>query len=235
MTHINRPARKLLNLDERVAPGAAIEDPHVRERVMNVVRTGESVYDELAEGSDYRYASTLVPIRTGDTVDEVVFVMQEAEYARKIEQKIRRRLANRGLVARKTFDDILGGSPEMREAVRTAKQYAVVNSTVLITGETGTGKEMFAQSIHNYSSRSGEAFVAVNCATIPGTCWNRSFSAMWRALSPERSAAARSGSSSWRIMGRYFWMRSAKPVSICRRGCSAHLRNGRSCGSATTG
>lgn len=167
MTHINRPAKKLLNLDERTAPGAEIFGPHVRERVMNVIKTGEGVYDELTEGSDYRYTSTLVPIRAGDAVDEVVFVMQEAEYARKIEQKIRRRLANKGLVARKTFEDILGDSPEMNEAVRTAKQYAVVNSTVLITGETGTGKEMFAQSIHNYSSRCDEAFVAVNCATIP--------------------------------------------------------------------
>ena len=51
--------------------------------------------------------------------------------------------------------------------MQTAKRYAVANSSVLISGETGTGKEMFAQSIHNYSRRRGEAFVAVNCATIP--------------------------------------------------------------------
>lgn len=167
MTHINRPARKLLNLPADAAPGAYMKDDHLRRRAVSTMETGESVYDELTESSDYKYTSTLVPIHTGEAISEAVLVMQEAEYARKIEQKIRRKLAGRGLVARKTFEDILGASPYMREAVGTAKQYAGVNSTVLITGETGTGKEMFAQSIHNYSKRADEAFVAVNCATIP--------------------------------------------------------------------
>ena len=70
-------------------------------------------------------------------------------------------------MAKNTFENICAESPALRETVRIAKQYAVVNSSVLITGETGTGKEMFAQSIHNFSPRRDEAFVAVNCATIP--------------------------------------------------------------------
>lgn len=89
------------------------------------------------------------------------------EYVHKIERKIRQKLANKGLVAKNTFENICAESPALRETVRIAKQYAVVNSSVLITGETGTGKEMFAQSIHNFSPRRDEAFVAVNCATIP--------------------------------------------------------------------
>lgn len=166
VTHVNSPARKLLN-PEGVSVGDELSDRHLLSRLESVISGGESVYDELSESSDYKYTSTLVPIRTGETIDEAVIVLQEVEYARKIEQKARRRLAGKGFVARKTFGDILGESPAMREAVRTARQYADVNSTVLITGETGTGKEMFAQSIHNLSQRKGEAFVAVNCATIP--------------------------------------------------------------------
>lgn len=166
VTHVNSPAKKLLNLDG-AAVGDELPDEHLISRLGGVISGGESVYDELSESSGYKYTSTLVPIRTGETIDEAVIVLQEVEYARKIEQKARRRLAGKGFVARKSFADILGQSPAMREAVRTAKQYAEVNSTVLITGETGTGKEMFAQSIHNRSQRKGEAFVAVNCATIP--------------------------------------------------------------------
>lgn len=100
-------------------------------------------------------------------LSDIVMVMQEVEYVHKIERKIRQKLANKGLVAKNTFENICAESPALRETVRIAKQYAVVNSSVLITGETGTGKEMFAQSIHNFSPRRDEAFVAVNCATIP--------------------------------------------------------------------
>ena len=55
----------------------------------------------------------------------------------------------------------------MRDNVRMARRYSHVDSNVLIMGETGTGKELFAHSIHQESSRSGEPFVALNCAALP--------------------------------------------------------------------
>jgi arginine utilization regulatory protein len=68
-----------------------------------------------------------------------------------------------------TFNDIVGDSPAISEVVQLAKRIAVNISPVLICGETGTGKELFAQSIHNFSLRSKGPFVAINCAAIPGT------------------------------------------------------------------
>lgn len=68
-----------------------------------------------------------------------------------------------------TFEDIIGQSAAVQEAVEFAQRIAVNMSPVLIYGETGTGKELFAQSIHNYSHRSKGPFVAVNCAAIPAT------------------------------------------------------------------
>ena len=68
-----------------------------------------------------------------------------------------------------TFDKIIGVSPGMREAMEFARKVADSRSTVLISGETGTGKEIFAQSIHNASSRRDEAFVVLNCGAIPRT------------------------------------------------------------------
>jgi len=65
------------------------------------------------------------------------------------------------------FHDIIGESREFLESTEVAKLAAQSPSSVLLFGETGTGKELFAQSIHNYSSRRGKKYVAVNCAAIP--------------------------------------------------------------------
>ena len=55
----------------------------------------------------------------------------------------------------------------MKETIQTARKYAHAESNVFIHGETGTGKELFAQSIHNASSRRNGPFVAINCAALP--------------------------------------------------------------------
>lgn len=67
------------------------------------------------------------------------------------------------------FDDIIGNSAKIRETIETAKKFAENLSPILIYGETGTGKELFAQSIHNYGPRAKGPFVAINCAAIPET------------------------------------------------------------------
>ena len=68
-----------------------------------------------------------------------------------------------------TFDEILYSSSAMHRVVTMAKAIARSDSTVLIRGETGTGKELFARAIHSASPRSGKMFVPLNCAAIPDT------------------------------------------------------------------
>lgn len=65
-----------------------------------------------------------------------------------------------------SFDNILGKSKIIKAAIEAAKRVAVTEATVLLTGETGTGKEVFAQAIHNAGSRSKQNFVAVNCSAF---------------------------------------------------------------------
>lgn len=67
-----------------------------------------------------------------------------------------------------SFDNIVGESEGMQKAIKTARRSADSMSTILITGETGTGKELFAQSIHQASQRANGPFMAINCAAIPG-------------------------------------------------------------------
>ena len=73
-----------------------------------------------------------------------------------------------GFRARFCFDDIIGSSPLLVRQVELAKVAAQADSRVLLLGETGTGKELFAQAIHNHSKRKDQPFVATNCAAIPG-------------------------------------------------------------------
>ena len=72
-----------------------------------------------------------------------------------------------GAEARFTFNDIIGNSPKLKEAIRTAQIASRTSSSILIQGETGTGKEMFAQAIHFASHFSKGPFVALNCGAVP--------------------------------------------------------------------
>jgi len=67
------------------------------------------------------------------------------------------------------LDDIIGSGEAIQNVISTAKKMAHSESRIMVLGETGTGKELFAQSIHNYSPRANEPFVAVNCSAIPDT------------------------------------------------------------------
>jgi PAS domain S-box-containing protein len=67
------------------------------------------------------------------------------------------------------FEEIVGGSPALQSVLARVAKVAPTDSTVLITGETGTGKELFARAIHKRSQRSSLAFVSVNCAATPAT------------------------------------------------------------------
>ncbi len=65
------------------------------------------------------------------------------------------------------FEEIVGTAPVLREVLARVVRVAPTDSTVLITGETGTGKELIARAIHKHSKRSGKPFISVNCAAIP--------------------------------------------------------------------
>jgi formate hydrogenlyase transcriptional activator len=69
--------------------------------------------------------------------------------------------------AERTFERIIGNSAALESVLDQVEQVAPTNSTVLIEGETGTGKELIAHAIHNASQRCGRAFIKLNCAAIP--------------------------------------------------------------------
>jgi transcriptional regulator with GAF, ATPase, and Fis domain len=68
----------------------------------------------------------------------------------------------------RSFEQLIGNSPALEEAFEHVKRVAPTDSTVLIQGETGTGKELIARAIHNISSRCGRPFIKLNCCHSSG-------------------------------------------------------------------
>ena len=85
------------------------------------------------------------------------------------------------------IDGLIGTQPVMRDSLILLDTVAATSSTVLITGETGTGKELAARAIHHNSPRRANRFVALNCSAIPETFSKRSSSVTCAARSPARS------------------------------------------------
>lgn len=123
-------------------------------------------------------ANTSYPIfRNGELMGAVVFE-QTVEIAEKGIKKLE--ATRRALSAFQdkppkisfsgyTFDNVIGSCPKLRQAVELAKRVAPQDSPILLVGETGTGKEIFAQSIHRASRRRSGRFLAINCAAVPET------------------------------------------------------------------
>lgn len=107
------------------------------------------------------------PMMVEGQEDGVLFTIQNAAMIRDTDSKIQKQVRMSGFTARYTFQDIIAGTPGMKQCIVSAYKYANTDANVLLLGETGTGKEMFAQSIHNASARAGYPFVPVNCAALP--------------------------------------------------------------------
>jgi transcriptional regulator with PAS, ATPase and Fis domain len=98
---------------------------------------------------------------------DTVIVFRSITELQDKEVNVRKSLHATQHAARYTFKDIIGKDPAILHAIQSASICSLSDADILITGETGTGKELFAQSIHNHSPRKDKPFVAVNCGAIP--------------------------------------------------------------------
>lgn len=123
-----------------------------------------TAYGTIADGVQAMRNGAFDYLTKGDDNEKLIPVL-----ARAFEQvRLRRQVADlqEKLRVRGGFDDIIGESAAIRQAVALARKVAQTDTTVLLTGETGTGKEVFAQAIHAESGRRTQPFVAVNCAAF---------------------------------------------------------------------
>ncbi len=134
-----------------------------------IIKIGRKIEGKIWTVGDIKIVANIIPIKINNEIVRTVITFQKVSQVQKIEQKIREKLYLRGNIAENTFNDIVGQSNIIRKLKKEAKNYAQVDSPILIYGETGTGKELFAQAIHNYSPRKNKPFVAFNCAALPET------------------------------------------------------------------
>lgn len=167
ITAFNRTAEQLSGWKAENAVGRYITEVIPKASCHNLLKTGQPEVGEFLDLGNAKVVANRVPIVVDSHIEGVVTTFQQIERLQNLESKVRRRLAERGLVAKFNFADIIGDSQALLNAVDLAKEYAGVDSTILIYGQTGSGKEMFAHAIHQTSKRRNEPFVAINCAALP--------------------------------------------------------------------
>lgn len=100
----------------------------------------------------------------GDDNDKIIPLLYKAIEKVQLQKKVQH--LEKRISDKYSFDTIIGKSKALEQVIELAKKVAKTDSTVLLTGETGTGKEVFAQAIHENSTRAGKSFVALNCSTF---------------------------------------------------------------------
>ncbi len=138
---------------------------------------------ELSRGRSF-FSTTLVPLKNEDgdvfriigmarDITERKLAEEELNKAYKEIRDLKDILQAENIYLRKTIEpsslhkDIVGSSPHIKDVIEKALQVAPMDSTVLLTGETGTGKELITKGIHNASKRKNKTLITVNCAAIP--------------------------------------------------------------------
>lgn len=122
---------------------------------------------KLISSGKKKYMVNCVQLTGKETPEGWIVTFRDIANIQKDEEKIRKQLHNKGLCAKYHFENIIWKNKCMKDTIQIAMKYATAESNVFIHGETGTGKELFAQSIHNASARRNGPFVAVNCAALP--------------------------------------------------------------------
>lgn len=175
---LTKPFAEFLGVDSNQSIGKHVTKVIENTRMHIVAKTGNS---EIAEPqkikNDYMIATRMPLFEQGKVVGAVGKVLfnnleQVTALSKRLSYLTSQLNKSKGLInarnkAYYTFDHLVGHSHAFMEAKCQAKKAAKGDSNVLILGETGTGKELFAHSIHNDSQRSMGAFVKVNCAAIP--------------------------------------------------------------------
>jgi transcriptional regulator with PAS, ATPase and Fis domain len=180
-------AKKLGLASVEDALGRDVEEVIPNSLMRQVVQSGEPILLDIMEFGEEQFVVTRMPLNdeAGRLIGAIGFVLYDRlQYLKPLVTKFARLQvelteARKRLVEQRrpkyTFASIIGSSPAMLELKRHARRAAEQDATVLLLGETGTGKELLAQAIHAASARADGPFVGVNMAAVPETLLEAEF------------------------------------------------------------
>ena len=167
VTTINNVAKKLFGIQSESVEGDLLKNRAAKKKKMlGILKKGSPRVDELERIDNKYYLANYTPIEISSRITGMVTTFRNATHVMKAEKKLRRSYA-KGLVAKYSLNDLTYISSVMHSLVTRVNQFAATDSTILISGETGTGKEIIAQSIHRLSPRKRGPFVSINCGALP--------------------------------------------------------------------
>ncbi|MCI2040358.1 MAG: sigma 54-interacting transcriptional regulator [Clostridium luticellarii] len=162
----NSAASKMLGIPIEKALGHPVDELIPNTMLPEVLNQTESELGQLFQIGKTQIVTNRVPVIINNKTVGAVETFQHITKIQEYEEKIRGKLLYKGNIAKYSFSEIIGESEALIKTKERAKMYAGTDSTVLIVGESGVGKEMFAQAIHLESRRKKGPFVAVNCTAI---------------------------------------------------------------------
>lgn len=165
MTNINNSAKEMLKIEEDADMQNKVDKIFKKPSLWKAIQSQKPVLDRIEDLNDEKFVFSHVPIVLNGETTGCVTTFKAVSNVIKVESEVRKSLS-RGFVAKYNFNDLIHRSKVMDELISRARHFASSHSTILIMGETGTGKEILAQSIHDYSPRSGSPFVSINCAAL---------------------------------------------------------------------
>ncbi len=167
ITVFNKVAEELSGWSVENAINRDVTEVIPKAGCQHLLKSGRPELGAVLEIGSVKVVANRVPIIVDGKIEGVVTTFQKLDVLQKIESNVRRKLSSKGLSARYRFGDIIGRSEVLQSTINLAQEYATIDSTILVYGRTGTGKEIFAHAIHNASRRQREPFVAINCAALP--------------------------------------------------------------------
>jgi len=166
ITTINQAARDMLKVKQNNILGLPFKRLLPQANLVRVIQNKKPVWDKVEKIDEELFVFNHIPVMLGEEIIGLVSSFKEAAHVIRTENKVRRSMT-KGFVARYVIEDLIYKDSAMAKVVNSCREFAKTDSSILITGETGTGKEVLAQSIHNLSRRKTRPFVSIHCAALP--------------------------------------------------------------------